>query len=137
MWWEPLLTSLADRCLAVIVCVHMILANVLLLASLPTISVSASGNERSPSRRLLVKACALPDVSKVGARCAYLVNPCNWRLVRYSVNSLPTDHEDRGQQRHKTETARFGHRLDCPVAVQPCRSAVRCTTSPKVLAPDP
>ncbi|CAM9127374.1 unnamed protein product [Ectocarpus fasciculatus] len=31
--------------------------------------------------RLLVKACALPDVGKAGARCAYLVNPCNWRLV--------------------------------------------------------
>ncbi|CAN0084040.1 unnamed protein product, partial [Ectocarpus sp. 4 AP-2014] len=31
--------------------------------------------------RLLMKACALPDVGKAGARCAYLVNPCNWRLV--------------------------------------------------------
>lgn len=33
------------------------------------------------SRRLVVKACALPDVAKAGAPCAFLVNPCNWRLV--------------------------------------------------------
>eukprot|EP00903_Cladosiphon_okamuranus_P008221 g7914.t1 len=32
-------------------------------------------------RRLLVKACALPDVSQAGAPCAYLINPCNWRLA--------------------------------------------------------
>ncbi|CAM9128689.1 unnamed protein product [Hapterophycus canaliculatus] len=31
--------------------------------------------------RLLVKSCSLPDVSKAGVPCAYLVNPCNWRLV--------------------------------------------------------
>ncbi|CAM9712328.1 unnamed protein product [Scytosiphon promiscuus] len=31
--------------------------------------------------RLLLKSCALPDVGKAGAPCAYLVNPCNWRLV--------------------------------------------------------
>lgn len=33
------------------------------------------------SRRLIVKACTLPDVAKAGAPCAFLVNPCNWRLV--------------------------------------------------------
>lgn len=39
-------------------------------------ATSASGE-----RRLVVKACALPDVAKAGAPCAFLVNPCNWRLV--------------------------------------------------------
>ncbi|CBN74191.1 FHA-HIT protein [Ectocarpus siliculosus] len=37
--------------------------------------------EAGHESRLVMKACALPDVSKAGARCAYLVNPCNWRLV--------------------------------------------------------
>lgn len=37
-------------------------------------------------RRLVLKACALPDVSQAGAPCAYLVNPCNWRLVSRSMS---------------------------------------------------
>lgn len=37
-------------------------------------------------RRLVVKACALPDVRQAGVPCAYLVNPCNWRLVSDTVH---------------------------------------------------
>ena len=35
-----------------------------------------------PPRRLVVRACALPDVGRDGTPCACIVNPCNWRLVR-------------------------------------------------------